>query len=455
MKIRTRLTLTFMWIGAIIMFVSFSVVFYLSANFRKMIAEKRMEYRASTYARLLFDIKIIDNTTLTLIDKNTSKLLLDEQIAIYNDKLQLIYSNCELDSFALNTNIIAGIRLNDKIFIDTGEKESLAFIYKNKNQTYYIISSAVDEYGLNWMNSLVKFLSISLVIGIVLLFFAGNYYAGRALLPISKIIDQAEQINITKLDQRLHINSTKDEIAQLTKTFNSMLQRIEDAFEMQRSFVSNASHELRTPLTKLTSEIEVTLLKQRTVDEYMTTLLSLLEEIKTMNSLANGLLDLAYSSVDKLSLKISEIRIDELLFMARTELINKYDAYKVIIDFAVLPEEESNLLIRGNANLLKTAFINIMDNACKFSSDQQAHVIIETDVHNVIIRVKDKGIGIPASEMPKIWAPFFRAENARSRKGHGIGLPLVRKIVELHRGTIHVNSALNLGTEAIITLPLG
>lgn len=453
MNIRTKLTLQFtLIVSAIIIILSFTVYFSAS-SYRKLVAYHRMENRATTYARLLFDFKKFDTQTITFIDRNTSKSLENEHIIIFDEELNILFKNYEGKRVELTTNILAELYIKNKSFFDIDNMEGIAFTQNFDNKKYYIACMAYDFYGLRWFYNLKTVLIITSLASIFLTIIGGYYFSKKALSPISKIVKQVENINVEKLDTRLQTGNSHDEIAQLAKTFNNMLRRLEDSFEIQNHFVSNASHELRTPLTSLTSEIEVTLLKERTINEYIGTLQSLYEEIKSLNRLSNGLLDLAQSSVDLTLLKVSKIRVDELLLSARAELLSHHNEFLINIDFESLPPEETNLIVYGNENLLKTAFINLFENACKFSENNKCKVIIITDKNSYIIKVSDNGIGIPPDEIDKVWEAFYRAKNSREKEGHGVGLHLVKKIVEIHKGNISIQSAENIGTEITIALP--
>jgi signal transduction histidine kinase len=252
---------------------------------------------------------------------------------------------------------------------------------------------------------------------------------------------------------RVNEGNGTDEIAQLAITFNKMLERLESAFEMQRSFVSNASHELRTPLTSITGQIEVSLMKPRTNEEYKSILESVLEDIKNMNALSNGLLDLAKASSDISAIALHNLRIDEILWETRAELIERKKDYKVAIKFSEPIEDEKELTILGNHHLLKIAMINLMDNACKFSPDKSVNVLLSAKGRYIVTEFIDNGMGIDTADMEKIFHPFFRSGNVKNIAGNGLGLSLSDKIIQIHRGKIAVDSRLHKGTTVTVCIP--
>jgi signal transduction histidine kinase len=196
--------------------------------------------------------------------------------------------------------------------------------------------------------------------------------------------------------------------------------------------------------------------KRRTVEEYEQSLQSLLEDTQTLVALTNGLLLLAQSDIDKQRLLFTRVRIDELLFTAQNELRKAQPLYHFLFEYSTLPDDDSLLQISGNEHLLKTVFINLMDNACKFSWNKTVHIRIGVDSNMIHIAFEDHGDGIPAEDLPLIFTPFFRGRHTTSSvPGYGIGLALCQRIVAFHRGDIEVASELGKGSCFTIHLPRG
>lgn len=270
---------------------------------------------------------------------------------------------------------------------------------------------------------------------------------------MSDVVRQVDKITISSLNMRVNEGNGTDEIAQLAITFNQMLERLESAFKMQRSFVSNASHELRTPLTSITGQIEVSLMESKTQEEYEAILKSVLEDIKNLNALSNGLLDLAKASSDISAIALHPLRIDEILWQTRDELIERKKDYNISINFSEPIEDENKIIVLGNDHLLKTAIVNLMDNACKFSSDKSVEIFLSVRDKYIIAEFIDKGIGIDPSDLDRIFQPFFRAGNTKNISGNGLGLALTERIIRIHKGEILIESQLNKGTIVTVRIP--
>ena len=374
MNIRTRLSIQFTYIVTIILILFSIIVYYFSADYRKYEFYSRLRQKGINTAGLLINVKEVDYKLLKIIDKYTINTMDHVKVLIFNSNDLLIYDSSDNDSIKISKSLLDKIRLSKTISYHEGAKEVVGFVYKDKNDQYIVISSALDSFGLKKLDNLKWIIFIGLVISIGLTIYTGRIYAYRALKPMSDVVKQVDKITISSLDMRVNEGNGTDEIAQLALTFNKMLERLESAFEMQRSFVSNASHELRTPLTSITGQIEVTLMKSRTQEEYKKILESVLEDIKNLNALSNGLLDLAKASSDISAIVLHPLRIDEILWKARDELNEEKKAYNIAIKFSEPIEDEKELTVLGNDHLLKTAVINLMDNACKFSSDKSVEV---------------------------------------------------------------------------------
>ncbi len=266
---------------------------------------------------------------------------------------------------------------------------------------------------------------------------------------------EVSSISAGNLSLRIGEGNRRDEIAQLAMNFNDMLRRLESAFEMQQQFVSSASHELRNPLAAITSQLQLVLSKKRTPEEYQQALQSLLDDTRTLVELTNGLLTLAQSGIEKQRFQFAPVRVDEILFAAQNELVKAHSDYHFLIEYEAFPDDESLLIIAGNEHLLKTAFLNLMDNACKFSDDHTVRIRFTINGYSIDVSFSDNGPGIHLEEQEIIFNPFYRGSNARSSiKGYGIGLSLCRRIVQLHNGSITVQSAPGKGSRFEVSFPL-
>lgn len=444
MNIRARLTLLFTLLVALIMLL-FSVFIYSQyGQFRETEFQQRLEEKAITTVRLREDVGEVPRKDLPVLS--------DEHVIIYNASNQIIYDSDSTHTPTEARTIIHQTRLHGKFFFRQGDREGVGITFQNsRQQTLLVIASAYDRYGFSKIDRLRQILFLGWLFCMLIVGVAGWFFAGDALRPVSEIITQVNAISATNIHQRLRVGRQRDELAELAHTFNQMLNRLEEAFVSQKSFVSHASHELRTPLTVMMGQIDVTLMQPRSPAEYTATLENVLEEVRKMIILANGLLELARVSADAATLNFHPVRIDELLWQARSNLLHKQAHYQIDINFDNFPEQEEELTLPGDATLLTTAFQNLMENGCKYSLNQSIAVRLSFSEKTIQLKFIDQGYGISDSDLPYIFEPFYRSESTIGVQGHGIGLTLTHRIIRLHNGQIHVKSQLNKGTTITIT----
>lgn len=423
----------------------------MSENYRQNDFHSRLQDRGITKLKLLLDAKEdTENLLFNHIEANPFHSIDKEKFVIYDKNKNLLYN----DSAAIipSSEIINSIKSDKPHICSLTDAEYIGFIYPYQESTYIIFSSGYDKHGMNYIANLKRILLFRGFILLLVIFISGWLYAGRFLRPISKIVQQAGKITYSNMNQRLSNGYTNDEIGQLSSTFNKMLERLETSFNAQKRFVSNASHELRNPLTAINGQIDVALMKDRQKEEYKKVLQVISKEIKNLRTLTNNLLELANND-ETLLQHFEEVRIDEILWSIRDEMVKQKPEYTIHINFEKLMDSEKYLICKGDGKLLETTFINIIDNACKFSDNKSVEIKITSDKTNIILFFIDKGIGMPESYLQHVFEPFYRGSNTMGIPGNGIGLSLVHRIIKLHSGKIFIRSKLNEGTTVELVLP--
>ena len=446
MKIRNRLTFLFSIIVASIVLIFSFITYVLYADYRNDEFYKRLKDKAQTTARLLADVKEVDKDLLRIIDQNTINELYKEKVIIYDKDNDLIYSSIDDEVISINQELLNRVRHKKYIEYVEKENEVIGLFYRENKADYVVFVSAFDKYGKKKLENLMYFLGLSSLISVLITIAAGTFFAGRAIEPIIEINKQVSTITIDNLSSRVKTQGSKDEIDQLAQNFNQMLDRIEQSFKIQKSFINNASHELRTPLAVINSQLDVALSQNREKMEYVTILKSLQEDARKMTNLVNTMLVLAKSEEQQNDILNDFIRVDELILSVQDELVSLYPNYTVDFSYISMPENDSDMTIKGNELLLRSAFMNLIENACKFSSRHQAKVRINSEGDLLTIHIYDHGIGIPEEDISRIFDPFYRADNGRQIRGFGIGLSITKRAIDLHKGKITVKSELNEGS---------
>jgi signal transduction histidine kinase len=453
-QIRSRLTLQFTLLVGTIVLLSFFLVYYFTKQLIEQDFDNRLRDKAVTSAILLLKVDRLDSALLKVIDRAKRDNLPGENITVYDDLNREIYTNNDTTHFDISSTLINQVRQEGMYYFKQREYDIVGFLYKDLSHNYVIIAGAINLQGKVRLADLRTLLLTLFILMLLLVALTGWFYSGRALRPIQKVMMEADAISPIDLSKRLHESKHPDEIGKLITIFNKMLTRIESAFRHQKTFVANVSHELKNPLTKITSQLEVTLLSERPKEEYRATIESVLEDIKELNQLSVSLLDLARVEREENSFTMTRVRLDEVLWEVR-ETVESFDAdYKVNFEIEDMPEEESRLYINGNLHLLKTALQNVIENACKFSFDKKAVVILSCPSDAVQVSVLDQGPGIARKDIVNVFQPFYRADGASKIKGYGIGLSLSQRIISIHKGSVEVESEPGKGTRVILRFPV-
>lgn len=452
MQIRTRLTLQFTVLVTTIVLLSFFLIYYLWSQLIEREFDKRLREKGITTAVLLFKVNQVDSALITIIDRAKADNLYHENIVVLDSLDRMLYVNTANFELTVDTAIFQKIRRQREVKFRQGDFNVVGFMYRAKGN-YTVIAGAVNREGQQRLADLQTLLITLFVVIIVFVGFIGWVFSGRALQPITKVMSEVEGISPLDLSKRLHDTGQPDEIGKLVAIFNGMLSRIESAFSVQKTFVANVSHELKNPLTKVTSQLEVTLLNERDNNEYRSIIQSVLEDIRELNQMSNSLLELAQLSRADSSFSMMPLRLDEILWEVR-ERVETTETYQVIIELRDLPEDENQLIINGNPHLLKTALRNVVENACKFSPERRALVVLTCHEERLVVAVIDRGPGISQHDLQRVFEPFFRADATSRTKGYGIGLSLTQRIIALHKGTVEIDSKEGEGTMVRVTFPI-
>ena len=278
----------------------------------------------------------------------------------------------------------------------------------------------------------------------------GYWLTGQALAPIEKIRRQAASIRARDLSKRLDWTTPEDEVGRLARTFNEMLDRLEESFQRQRRFTGDASHELRTPLAVIRGEIEVALERPRTPAEYVETLESVGVEAQRMSRLVNELLLLARADADELQLEFEKVDLAELLRL----LVDQMQRQAQEAGVSLTADLPLSLTIPGDRDRLLELFINLIENTLLYAPGSQVDVQVQSFGENVEVTITDSGPGIPEADLPHIFDRFYRVDRVRERssRGSGLGLAIAQEIARAHGGLISVQSEPGKGTTFIMRL---
>jgi signal transduction histidine kinase len=453
MQIRTRLTLQFLLLGGVIMIIASVAIYFSSASLRKGDFYKLLWNKARSTANVLFNTSKDDANRVLGIERNNPVSLQNEKIIIINFNDDIVYSSDENKEIEIKDYVLQKVRSGYIVTYKQSQYEVIGTIFYTNYDRFVVLAAATDIEGSLRMKKLAIILIIVCLISLFLFFIAGWFYSGRALKPISDVVKKVEDISITSLNLRVFEGNGTDEIGRLAKTFNKMLERLETSFAMQKNFIANASHELRTPLTSINGQLEVLMMKDRSSAEYKTALGSVLDDIKSLIDLSNRLLLIARTSAEGPVNFNKKIRIDEILWQAQEEIKRFNTDYRINISIDDSLTDSDQMIVVGDENILKVAVSNLIDNACKYSSDHTVEIRFHHSEKFIEVVFEDRGIGISDEDIQKVFEPFYRGANTISISGTGIGLQLVSQIIKNHNGMVKLSSQLGKGTIVTVLLP--
>jgi signal transduction histidine kinase len=454
MSIKYKIALLFALLVTIILVILSVSVYFFSAREREKSFKIRLKNRALSTARVYSGINDKNFSVLQKMDAAAVASLYNKSITIAanNDSHEYMFSDNIGDSLYLSKDIIEKTKINNEFFFTYKNKNAIAVHHIENNSNFIVAVSASDIDGQEYLRQLKKILLISMILAVVLSFYAGIVFAKTLIRPIIRTIGEVNLITSNNLSQRIKINKAKDELTKLAQTFNHLLDRLQDSFAIQRRFISNASHELSNPLTSISSQLEVAMQKNRTPQEYKEVMKSLLEDIKELQLLTRSLLDIAKTGSQG-SIDLDQVRLDEVLFKVVSDIKKQNPAYKIQMNFDTFPADEQLLTVFGNANLLYIALKNVIENGCKYSDDNQSAIVAFFNQTGIVIKVSNSGDVIAEADIQNIFQPFFRTETVQQKPGFGLGLTLTKRILFLHKGTINVESNPETGTIFTLQFP--
>ena len=452
MNTRTRIALLLVVCNLSLLILFGAGVYYFQDNYSYVDFYKRLETRASISARYNLKLDTLNAASFKIIrEKHLERLDQEKEYVINVGGSHSVGQLAE--SYQVPVQLIRSILKEGKATAKSGSTLYAGVNVNAGGKQHVVIVSANNYYTNHHLTFLRNILGLGIIFMSLITIYVSFYFSKHIFDPIRQITNKVKQISTENIYLRLDEKEYKNEIGELTSTFNDLLNRIETAIETQKNFISNASHELATPLTSIIGEADVTLKKERSPAEYQVALQNILTQAERLNEITRSLLFLAQIGFKGKKLVFEEIRMDELIWEVKaiTDKLNPKN--EITVELGFLPEDPRKLKINGNRQLLQLALVNLLSNACKYSYNKPVSIHIAASDHQVVVAILDKGIGIPEDEINFIYDPFFRASNTHLFEGYGIGLPLARNIIKLHGGALNVSSKVHVSTTVQIKLP--
>jgi two-component system OmpR family sensor kinase len=478
LSLRVKLTLYYLAILTAVLFLFGSAIYaYLSRSLQLTIDES-LEYQLKRIEHnLAASIGSEINDHLALSGDDDAHLLqlsphliqiIDDQGRITDETVSPRRGNLEVEIERLRLlevgkNYFETVRLSDGNYLRVATRRVKEH---GDDGSYYIrLGQSLETLdAARWR--LLIILGIAIPVALLLGSYGGLLLANQALRPVDRITRAAEQISTGDLTERVPMSAKMDEIGRLVATFNQMISRLQAAFERQKQFTSDASHEMRTPLAVMRGDIEIALRRERSADEYKRVLTSNLEEIVRLSRLVEDLLMLARADYGQVELRHEAVDLNKLcqqmveyispLAQQKGQDILYYHINGKALETATVDSGE--IMISGDMQRIKQLLLNLLDNAIKYTDfGGKVSLELKTEGKCAVIRIADTGRGIPPEDLPHIFERFFRKSKTtsdRSATGFGLGLSIVKWIVDSHSGKITAQSEVGRGTTFTVKFPL-
>lgn len=448
-KLSVKMKITLWYTGLIVIILSaiFTAVLLATDKVLLLGVQNKLEEEVYDFAE---ELKIDSNGRLRL--EKLDFLKDGVRLAVYHENGQMI------------TGLVASglpeTPFADELLQKAGSDQQNWFVYdfyfkpRHADNFYWVrgtvpLSSAYAE-----RDKILRQCALFFPLLILLAALGGYWITKKAFRPVTRITEAAAQISSgSDLSKRIELEGADDEIDTLAKTFDGMFARLEDAFEAERQFTDDASHELRTPTSVIIAQAECGL-QSPDLEGKQQALQGVLQQAGKMSKLVNQLLQLSRADRHKESLHLEEFDLSELTEMVAEEAQGLAESKAVTLTAKIEP----GILVKADQTLLMRIWLNLLTNAVKYGRQQgQIWLTLKSDGKNAVGTVRDDGIGISAAELPKIWKRFYRVNTARSSgddSGTGLGLAMVKWMVESHGGTVSAVSTLGAGSTFSFTIPL-
>lgn len=451
MSIKEKITIAFgLMVATLLVLFSF-FIFEAYESYRRSLMRTRLQRRALSAQTYFLNRSEFHRFSFLILP--------EQKEMIFDTKNDLIYSSSGPHDYVPTKELLQEASRKEVYFTyKTPEwpslKEGVALSFKYKNQPYIVVVTAYDLPGHQTSSNLVAILLGGNIVSLVVIVLAGFLFARRAMQPFDRLISQINAATVNDFSFRLDYKSEPDEANYLAGSFNELLSRLQQLALSHEHFISYASHEIRTPLTVVKGMLETSLAYDHTLPATQESIEKALHRLEGAIDLANSLLQLTEVEGLNPNWLLEDINVVDTILDTVGYFQEKYPNQQIELQLTdVFTEISSTIKVVGNNSLLRTALINIIDNACKYSHHQPVQVELTYQPFWVVIEVIDQGIGIPAAQLSEVFLPMMRAENVGTVKGFGLGLTLAEKIITIHQGVLSIQSVPNQGTNAVISLP--
>jgi len=437
MNLKQRFSFIFSCLFSAVLAIVMLTVYYMFANLREKEFIGLLTEKAQATVKLLIQVKEVSLPMQKIIDSNTVNKLYNEKTQIYNEAHKLIYSSANKPGITWTNEEFDKVKKEKSVFKENDSFVVLGIYNIIENNGYYVLISADDTYYNNVLRAIRYILFFAFVTGTVIVWLLSFGLGKKALEPLDNFRRKIQEINDGNLKVRLYQEEREDEINALANSFNQMMDRINNAYDRQREFTSNASHELRTPIARIAAQVENLSHREGLDEAVRANLKSIFQDTFQLSDVVSSLVALADINSRENRLSFQKIRLDEIVYASTAELANLYPDFKLKFEIENNTASETDLEITGDETLLKIVFLNLFKNAYMYSDNRQPECLISQDEGRVTLYVTNTGQPPDVTDTASLFTAFYRGNNSINIDGSGIGLSIVKRIVDYHKARIN------------------
>ncbi len=362
----------------------------------------------------------------------------NEKLLIFNSEKELIYSSIDDTPIHYSKSILQLLSPDSEWYESKDELYDVVGLYFEKNgNIYYGISKAYDKFGYSQLNYL-KFILLTAFLIISIVVILVSYFLSKKITkPLITITRKINSYDFEGEYNPIEFEQSWNEIAILAQQFNKLMRRMNDVFSFQKHAIHHISHELKTPIAVLVSNFE-RIEKETDIEKVQILIQAQKEDTKSLGNIINSLLEIAKAEAGN-RLVQDKVRIDELIFDVSVELKTMYPDFQFLIEYLQVTDE-SKLLISANAQLIKAALMNLMLNCIQYSDNNKGRISISDRADELTLSFENEGATIREEEYQFLFQHFFRGMNSKEKRGFGLGLVFIHKIISLHGGRVSYHS---------------
>lgn len=417
------------------------VIIYIAfKDFRRDEFKERFKQRLELTSHFISKSNNFEKEAPVFFSENSDNILLGESILIFNAEKKLIYSTLKDTIISWDTDLLNELDQKKTVYLEKSSPEKYAALKSINGKNYYIITSAVDTTGQSKLAYLKFSLITAYIISTLLIGFFSYYFMGQFLRPLENLNKEVSEVTAHKLTTQIPVQESNDEINVLAKSFNLMISRLNDVFQSQKDFTASASHEIRTPITRVAFQLENLIQLEQHPPHILSSLKQVQQDVYQLSDLISSLSLLTRFDTENIQNLYEELRIDEVIFEAFATVEKSHPALKM--DFLISEEsaEHGLLVIKGIPSLLAIVFINLFKNAALYSEDTKADILITEAADELSVDMITTGKTISPAEQQKLFEAFMRGDNSQHISGSGLGLRIVKRILEYHGASIVYSS---------------